>query len=154
MMMKFKPMVAQSRRFTRLLMFLILTVPVALVHAGEGGAEAGEDGGTQTVYVDMTPAFVTQVGTPGERLSYLKANVTLRVSSKAAEEAVKTHMPRLRHELVMLFSAQTDADRLSSGEGQDALKQEALARINKVLEDQHREERVDNVLFTTFVVQR
>lgn len=152
--MKFKLMIAQPRRVALLFMCLILTLPIALVHASESEPAASEEGEAQTIYVDMTPAFVTQVGTPGQRLSYLKANVTLRVSSKAAEDAVKTHMPRLRHELVMLFSAQTDTDQLSSGEGQDALKKEALARINKVLEDQHREERVDDVLFTTFVVQR
>ncbi len=133
----------------------LAAVSASLAHAESSeGSSAADGGSAETVYVDMTPAFVTQVGQPGQRLSYLKANVTLRVSSKAAEEAVKAHMPRMRHELVMLFSAQTDVERLSSGEGQDALRAEALARINRVLENQHREERVDDVLFTTFVVQR
>lgn len=153
--MNFKLMIGQLRRFTQLFMMLALILPALLAHA-ESSEEspAGDEGTTETVYVDMMPAFVTQVGTPGQRLSYLKANVTLRVSSKAAEEAVKAHMPRMRHELVMLFSAQTDVDRLSTGEGQDALRAEALTRINQVLENQHREERVGDVLFTTFVVQR
>lgn len=153
--MNFKLMMGHLRRFTVFFFMLSVALSATLAHAeGSGEAPAGEEGGAETVYVDMTPAFVTQVGQPGQRLSYLKANVTLRVSSKAAEEAVKAHMPRMRHELVMLFSSQTDVDRLSTGDGQDALRSEALTRINKVLEDQHREERVDDVLFTTFVVQR
>lgn len=153
--MNFKLMIGQIARFSLFCTMLALALPVALAHAESSeSSPAGEEGSAETIYVDMTPAFVTQVGTPGQRLSYLKANVTLRVTSKAAEEAVKAHMPRMRHELVMLFSAQTDVDRLSSGEGQEALRAEALTRINQVLEDQHREERVKDVLFTTFVVQR
>ncbi|MBC7182612.1 MAG: flagellar basal body-associated FliL family protein, partial [Marinobacter sp.] len=67
---------------------------------------------------------------------------------------LETHMPRLRHELVMLFGEQTDTERLTSMEGQQALREEAKRRINAVLEEQQTGESIAGVLFTEFVVQK
>ncbi len=107
-----------------------------------------------TDYIEMKPDFVTNIGTPGQKLSYLKAAVTLRASQTTTRAAVEVHMPRLRHELVILFSEQADADTLTSTEGQAALQEEAKKRLNTVLEAQQTGEQIDTVLFTTFVVQR
>jgi flagellar FliL protein len=63
-------------------------------------------------------------------------------------------MPRLRHELVMLFGEQTDVGNITSTQGQEALREEARTRINTVLAEQMTETEVQDVLFTTFVVQR
>lgn len=107
-----------------------------------------------TDYIDMEPAFITHVGQPGPRVTYLKAAVTLRASHKTTRAAVEAHMPRLRHELVMLFGEQTDVDRLTTVAGQEALREAARERINRVLEEQHTGETVTEVLFTEFVVQK
>lgn len=107
-----------------------------------------------TAYIDMPPAFVTHVGPPAERPSYLKTDISLRVATETAAAAINAHMPRLRHELVMLFGEQDDLDRLSSAEGQRALRDAARERINKVLEEQRTGEQVTDVLFSTFVIQR
>jgi flagellar FliL protein len=102
----------------------------------------------------MNPPFVTHVGEPGSSLVYLKTAVTLRASSTSTRPVLETHMPRLRHELVMLFGEQTDVDALSGNAGQNALREEAKKRINQVLEEQQTGESVSDVLFTEFVVQR
>ncbi|MDI9246471.1 flagellar basal body-associated FliL family protein [Marinobacter sp. CHS3-4] len=107
-----------------------------------------------TDYIAMDPPFVTHVGTPDESLIYLKAAITLRASSPSTRPAIETHMPRLRHELVMLFGEQTDVDAMTSSNGQKALREEAKKRINQVLEEQQTDEQVTDVLFTEFVVQR
>lgn len=105
-------------------------------------------------YIAMEPAFVTQVGVPGSKVTYLKAAVTLRADGADTRPAVEAHMPRLRHELVMLFGEQTEVDQLSSVEGQQALLEEARNRINGVLKEQQTGQSVTGVLFTEFVVQR
>ena len=87
-------------------------------------------------------------------MAYLKASVTIRASRETTRPAVEAHMPRLRHELVMLFGEQTDLDQLSSMDGQQALREEATKRINGVLEEQQTGETITGVLFTEFVVQR
>ncbi len=126
-------------------------------HDEETEVEQNEEEETEpaiTLYVEMGKSFITHVGEPATKLTYLKADVSLRVSSDAAQTALVTHMPRLRHELVMLFGEQTDVGNIISTQGQEALREEARTRINTVLAEQKTETEVQDVLFTTFVVQR
>lgn len=138
-----------------MLAFLLSSLAAMPLHAEDTEAEeeTTEEPGI-TDYVAMDPPFVTHVGQPGAKVTYLKASVSLRVSSTGARPAVEAHMPSLRHELVMLFGEQTDAERLSSMEGQTALREEAKTRINQVLATQETGETVTGVLFTEFVVQK
>lgn len=139
------------------ILFLLLTLPPLPTLAQEEEAveeEATEQESTVTDYISMDPPFVTHVGTPDGTPTYLKAAVTLRAASATTRPALEAHMPRLRHELVMLFGEQTDVDRLTSTEGQQALRQEALDRINAVLAEQQTGENIVGVLFTEFVVQK
>lgn len=140
-----------------LLLALLVTLPLATVSFAQEDEEAGEEQQEEpgiTDYIEMDPAFVTHVGEPGTKLTYLKAAVTIRASRETTRPAVEAHMPRLRHELVMLFGEQTDTDRLAATEGQQALREEATSRINAVLEEQQTGESITGVLFTEFVVQK
>lgn len=135
------------------LMLLLLCPLIAAPLAAEDEPEAEEEERI-TAYIAMEPPFVTHIGQPGSKVTYLKASVSLRVASAGAEPALQAHMPRLRHELVMLFGEQTDAQPLTGVEGQQALREEATTRINRVLEEQQTGERITGVLFTEFVVQK
>lgn len=148
-------MTLQLKRFFLVLLCLLPALP-ALTTAQEEEAEETEEAQEATItdYIEMDPSFVTHVGEPGNKLTYLKASVTLRASKETTRPAVEAHMPKLRHELVMLFGEQTDADQLATGDGQAALREEAKQRINAVLEEQQTGEEVTGVLFTEFVVQR
>tara|TARA_R110002124_G_scaffold90803_2_gene231371 strand:- start:15747 stop:16163 length:417 start_codon:yes stop_codon:yes gene_type:complete len=138
------------------MIFLLLSlVSLPAVSQDEETSEevVQEDSGF-TDYISMDPAFVTHVGTADNKPTYLKAAVSLRARSASTRPALETHMPRLRHELVMLFGEQTDIERLTSMEGQQALREEAKQRINAVLEEQQTGESIAGVLFTEFVVQK
>lgn len=138
---------------TTLLLTCALSLPAL---AAEDPAEGENEAATEsfTDYVEMTPAFVTHVGKPTESPAYLKAEVSLRVGTETARDAIETHMPRLRHELVILFGEQTDLNTLASTEGQQAVRQEALKRLNQALTEQQTGEEIVDVLFTSFVIQR
>lgn len=142
-----------------LLLTLLMALPLASITFAQEDEEAEQEELQEeepgiTDYIEMDPPFVTHVGEPGTRLTYLKAAVTIRASRETTRPAVEAHMPRLRHELVMLFGEQTDTDRLSGNEGQQALREEATSRINAVLEEQQTGESITGVLFTEFVVQK
>ncbi|WP_246180603.1 flagellar basal body-associated FliL family protein [Marinobacter changyiensis] len=148
-------------RLNTVLLLLLVWLPAATLQAEENDAttevaqsEEDETEPAITLYVEMGKPFITHIGKPASTLAYLKANVSLRVSSDAAQTALVTHMPRLRHELVMLFGEQSDVSNLASTQAQEALRAEARARINNVLTDQQTGNEVQDVLFTTFVVQR
>lgn len=138
-----------------LLLAAALSLPAVAADDDEDASEEGEEiTETYTEYVELTPSFVTHVGEPTERPAYLKADVSLRVNTETATDAIETHMPRLRHELVMLFGEQTDLQTLSGNEGQQTLRQQARDRMNQVLEEQQTGEEIVDVLFTSFVIQR
>lgn len=155
-MINFKPMTRRIKSALILLFVMVVTAPLPALAQNEGRAEettAGQNGGV-TDYISMEPAFVTHVGAPNNTPAYLKANISLRALSAAARPALEAHMPRLRHELVMLFGEQTDTERLTSTQGQQALREEARQRINAVLAEQQTGESIAGVLFTGFVVQK
>lgn len=146
----------------RFLLIIALTLPLAQIGYAQEEEPEGEQSEAQeeenearvTDYIEMKPPFVTHVGEPSVNLVYLKAAVTLRASKESTRPAVETHMPKLRHELIMLFGEQTNVDSLASNTGQNELRKKALERINQVLEEQQTGESISDVLFTEFVVQR
>ena len=152
-------MIPELKRF---LLIVALTLPLSQVGFAQEETSEDEQAEEQeeatepavTDYVTMNPPFVTHVGEPGQSLVYLKAAVTIRASSASTRPVLETHMPRLRHELVMLFGEQTDVDALSGSAGQAAMRAKAKKRINQVLEEQQTGENIADVLFTEFVVQR
>lgn len=152
-MINFKPMTLQPKSILTLIILLCSILAFPVLAQESDAEEVGEETGV-TDYIAMEPEFVTHVGAPGNKVTYLKAAISLRASSAAVRPAVEAHMPRLRHELVMLFGEQTDTDRLTSMEGQQALREEAKKRINQVLEEQQTGEAITGVLFTEFVVQK
>jgi flagellar FliL protein len=136
--------------------FIVLfLMSFAVLASGEEPDQSAEPAKpTVTDYISLKPAFVTHVGPPGGKLSYLKASVSLRADASTIRPAVEAHMPRIRHELVLLFGEQSDVDALTQPGTQQTLATEATARINKALESQHTGEAVSGVLFTEFVVQK
>lgn len=145
---------------------LALAASLALICLGPLPLQADEEDTEETdevaeeqaepapsIYVEMQPPFVTNIGQSGGRLSYVKAEVTLRVASAEAETAVNNHKPRLRHEMVMMLGNQ-NREVLSTPQGQEALRAQALEQFNQVLESEQTGAEIKDVLFTSFVVQR
>lgn len=162
-------MISDLKRFSLIIALTVLIAPLSQPGFAQEDTtddsqteeqEVAEDGemveeeASVTDYISMDPTFITHVGQPGPSLVYLKAAVTLRASKASTRPALEAHMPRLRHELVMLFGEQTDVDALAGNAGQTALRAEAKKRINQVLEEQQTGESIADVLFTEFVVQR
>lgn len=137
-----------------------LAVGLGLVLAPLGWAAdapppAADDAAAAEVrYVPLQPSFVANFGDAGDgRLSYIKADVSLRVSGQEGVTVARYHLPALRNALVLLFSSQDHAS-MASGDGRESLRAEALARIRAILEAEEGEPYVEDVLFTNFFVQR
>ena len=110
-----------------------------------------ESGGVK--YVTLQPAFVTNFGvTKTGRLTYLKADVTLKVADPEGEAALKYHTPALRNALVLLFSRQEDAA-VSSSDGREQIRQEALTELRDIMQAESGEPVIEDLVFSNFVVQ-
>ncbi len=127
---------------------------------GEESAEGaeGEEGeqmsmpNTGSIYIPLKPPFVVNYGGAG-RLRYLKADITVRLQDAGVANSVRHHMPYIRNNLVMLFSAQTD-ESINSQEGKEALRQEALKEVRDVIMQEDKREGVVDLYFNTILVQR
>ncbi len=105
-------------------------------------------------YIPIAPAVVANYGAASGGMRYLKADVALRVTGGAqAQAAVVHHLPYVRHVLVMLLSDQTE-ESLATMEGKEQLRKDALAAIQKVMQEEEGKPLVDDLLFNSFVVQR
>jgi flagellar FliL protein len=109
-----------------IVVFTVLFMSVAV--ANEGAKEAEAETGVK--YIEMTPKFTVNLAEPKK---YLLINVQLLVEGPKTIEAVKKHMPALKHELIMLFSGRPSAD-LQTMEQREALRQETNTLIRETLE--------------------
>lgn len=131
----------------------VVTVLVWLV---SGGALAQSGGGGEGVqYVPLSPAFVTNYGAgEGAPPRFVKAEVSVRVATPEAAEAVKYHGPALRNYLLMLLTAQTEQT-IGTVQGREGLRKLAMEGVNKILKkEEGKEVQVQDLLFTSFVVQQ
>lgn len=141
----------------RLLLISIaaITGSIAVItgaHASEEAAAEGEKAAVSSEYLEIKPALITNYGGPGP-IHFLKVEISLRLDKDAeANSLVMHHMPHIRHELVMLFSRQSE-DNLATMQGKEQLRQDALLAVQKVLEEEEHKKVVDDLLFTNFVVQ-
>ncbi len=141
---------------------------VAGVLPGGGGADtehaATEDGGhgdeegdghateeMPAVYIPIDPAFVVNFASQG-RARFLQISVEVMTRDPAVPELVEHHLPVIRNNLMLLFSSQTYDD-VSSLEGKETLREEALTVIQEILEEETGDPGVEAVYFTSFVMQ-
>ncbi|KZY77301.1 hypothetical protein A3739_22735 [Oleiphilus sp. HI0067] len=100
----------------------------------------------------MNPAFVSNFGEPRRKLSYVKAEISLKVESEEHVELVKHHAPLIRHQIVMLLSEQSK-EGMSSHTAQETIRLAALSRVKEALAEEVGKTGVQDLLFTSFVVQ-
>jgi flagellar FliL protein len=105
-------------------------------------------------YYTLRPSFVANFGESStKRLKFIKADVSVRVFSEDAISAIMGHDALVRHQVVMILSAQTE-ESLATSSGQELLRQDILEKVKAVLKEETGKEQVDELLFTSFVVQR
>ena len=107
-----------------------LAMLTSLAHAnGGGGGPAFVEG---VNYIPIKPALVVNYGGAG-KVKYIKAEISIRADSMLAAQEISHHMPLVRDTLIMLISSVTD-EQMSSGEGKEQMRLQALTKLNEALE--------------------
>lgn len=113
--------------------------------------ESAGAGKPVAIYEPMAPAFIANYNHNG-RQRYMQVSITLQARNQADLNALKVHMPVIRNNLVMLFSAQS-FDTLATPVGQEMLRQKATASVQEVAQKEVGKVVVEQLLFTNFVLQ-
>lgn len=155
----------QSKPKSKMMLIIIIAVVTALL-AGGGvaayfllGAGGGENAEAEPAaephapafYYDFKPPFIVNFQVKGRR-RFVQVALSVLTRNETVVKALEQHMPLIRNNLLMTFSAQ-DFETLRTPEGKEALRQAVLEEIQKVLTEETGEPGVEQVLYTNFVVQ-
>jgi flagellar FliL protein len=114
------------------------------------GEEEGAPVEDYVGYVELKP-FIVNFGGPG-KTRFLKCEISISVGSEATQFAVNQHMAQIRNDLVFLLSAQSE-ENVSSVKAQTELAQSGLKLVQNILVEEVGEAMVNDLFFTSFVVQ-
>ncbi len=103
------------------------------------------------IYHTLHPKFIVNFLNPG-RARYLEVSVEVMSRKEKVIEAVKQHLPVIRDRLVLLFSSQ-ESKVIATREGKEALRDKVLTEIQQVLQEQIDQPGIEQVYFTSFVMQ-
>jgi flagellar FliL protein len=140
-------------------------------HAGETTADADEGGHdakdankekgkkakeaapkAPAIYVEFTPPFVVNFDAKGV-MRFLQVGVQVMTRDHETSELIKQHDPKIRNDMLMLLGSQT-YDSISTVEGKEALRKQALQVIAKIVGDEGgKAKEVEDLYFTSFVMQ-
>ena len=121
--------------------------PVVSASSGEHGAEGA---GKAAVYYAIDPPLVVNFE-DGSVVRFLQISMEIMAHDQKAIDSVQKNIPLIRNNLLLLMSNR-DYQSLMSRDGKEKLRAEALAEVKNVQKKQGGED-VDDVLFTSFVVQ-
>lgn len=105
----------------------------------------------KAIFYTIRPVFVVNFQ-KSKRAKYLQVSVDVMARSEEAIEYVENYLPLIKNDLVVLFASQSFED-LRSADGKEKLRQDALKKIQSILQKETGEPWVENVLFTSFVMQ-
>ena len=126
--------------------------PEVVVEKAEKAAEASKG---PPLYLPMDPPLVASIEDKGS-IRFLQVTVELMSRDEHVVANLKSHMPVIRNNLLMLLGGQAIPS-LTNREEKEKLRQQALAEVQKIMQANPGEEEhpgtVEDLYFTSFVVQ-
>ncbi|GAP66676.1 flagellar basal body-associated protein [Mizugakiibacter sediminis] len=102
-------------------------------------------------YLALDPPFIVNFR-DDDALRFLQVGVEVMARDQAALDTLKAEEPVARNALVLLFSSQ-DYKTLSSRDGKEKLRAEALTELQKIVRQRSGKPGLEAVYFTSFVMQ-
>ena len=114
-------------------------------------SEEAEPARDDPSYVDLKPAFTVNLA-PEDPVGFLQISMQVLTFNDDVAEELEKHKPLIRNNLLVLFGKQSSAE-LRAAEGKERLQKSALDTIQTVINQHGSGGEVDNVFFTSFVMQ-
>lgn len=104
------------------------------------------------IYHKIDPALVVNFDAGGVT-RFLQVAIEISTREPEMAEALKLHEPVIRNDLLLLFGSQNQ-ETVTSREGKEKLRAQALAAVRNVIDNEGGEgSQIENVYFTSFVMQ-
>lgn len=103
-------------------------------------------------YVPLGDSMVLNLSTTKKRLTFLQLKVDVLVEDAEAEAAVTTHIPAIRHQIIVLLSEQNAMDMKSPIKRND-IRKLATDQVKEVMDELSSDDGIEDVLFSSFLIQ-
>jgi flagellar protein FliL len=119
----------------------------------EDKSEEGETSAAQgeAQYFSLDPPFIVNF-TGKSRARFLQVSIEGMTRDITVKENITKHFPQVRNNLVLLLSSKT-YEELNTPEGKKTLRKQVLKEVQKVLEAESGKGDIEDVYFTSFVMQ-
>ena len=126
---------------------MMLMFCLTQVKAAEDEAKAS----TTSAYVSLGDPMVLNLSGP-KRLTFLQISANVLVNNSDSEATIKTHVPAIRHSLIMLLSEQKAGD-IKSPARREEIRQQATSQVQALIADLSGSQDVSEILFSSILVQ-
>jgi flagellar FliL protein len=103
------------------------------------------------LYQPIEPPFIVNFEDQGV-LRYLQIGLSVMTRDKLVVDAINTHMPQIRNDLILLFANQK-IETLGTNEGKEKLRVQAMEKVQAVLAKETGYPGIEDIYFTAFVLQ-
>lgn len=132
----------------------LLLIPVLFWMSGQSLLAADEEAeaSKSSAYVSLGDSMILNLSTDSSRLTFLQLKADVLISDSDTEDIIKTHIPAIRHELIVLLSEQKAVD-MKTASKREELRKIATAEIQALIEELSGSNDITDVLFSSFLVQ-
>jgi flagellar FliL protein len=102
-------------------------------------------------YIDLKPPFTVNLA-PEDPVAFLQISMQVLTFDDDVADELEKHKPLIRNNLVVLFGKQNSAE-LRAMEGKERLQKSALETVQTIINEHGSGGAVDNIFFTSFVMQ-
>jgi flagellar FliL protein len=119
--------------------------------AEEQEEQAAEAEIIEYFYFDIEKPFIVQFP-KGAGARLLQVSISIQVKNEAFIEDLKKHQPMLRNNLLMIINDSNPAE-LKTRQGKEVLKKKMLEEVNSIMSKMSKENYIENLFFTSLVMQ-
>jgi flagellar FliL protein len=114
--------------------------------------EEAEEVKVESAYISLGAPLVLNLSSPQSRNTYLQLTADVLIKDADSEDIIKTHIPAMRHQLIVLLSEQPAKDMKSPGKREE-IRKTATVKIQTLIAELSNNEDIGDVLFSSFLVQ-
>lgn len=112
---------------------------------------AGGGGGGSSPFIPLNPPIIVNIR-DGNHIRHMQVIIEIKLTDPSKAQKLDLHKGPVRHELILMLSSQEAGD-ISSAKGKEQLRKDALAAVQKVLQDLEGEPVIEALYFTNFIIQ-
>ena len=129
----------------KFLSLILLLVTSSVTYASGGG------GGGSSPFISLNPPIIVNI-MDGQHVRHMQVIIEIKLIDPAMSPKIDLHKGPIRHELILMLSTQS-AKTIATSQGKEQLRKDALAAVQKVMQELEGDPIIEALYFTNFIIQ-